>query len=66
MEQFIAAFIADGPRLLAAVIVFAVCFLIARLIRARQSIALAFAFTPLVVFWLIESAARSADLATRL
>jgi hypothetical protein len=42
--------------MMASVVVFVAFFLIARLARARQGIAFAFAFTPLLVIFAIETA----------
>ena len=50
-------FTGENAALMASVVAFVAFFLIARLARARQSIALAFAFTPLLVFFAIEVAA---------
>ena len=43
--------------MMASVIAFVSFFLIARLARARQGVAFAFAFTPLLQFFAIEAAA---------
>lgn len=50
-------FSGENAALMASVVAFVAFFLIARLARARQSVALAFAFTPLLVFFAIEVAA---------
>jgi len=49
----------NGPvaPVMASVIAFVSFFLIARLATARQGVAFAFAFTPLLVFFVIEAAA---------
>lgn len=48
----------DGPvaPIMASVVAFVSFFLIARVARARQGVALAFAFTPLLMFFAIEAA----------
>jgi hypothetical protein len=46
-----------APRLLASVVAFVAFFLIARVARARQPVAFAFAFVPLLVFHLVSAAA---------
>ena len=45
----------NGP-VMASVVAFVAFFLIGRLMRARQGIALAFAFTPLLAFFAIQAA----------
>lgn len=47
----------SNAALMASVVAFVAFFLIARLANARQGIAFAFAFTPLLVFFAIETAA---------
>jgi hypothetical protein len=47
----------NAPMVFAILITFAVFFLIARLVKARQSVALAFAFTPMLLFWTLASIA---------
>lgn len=42
--------------LMASVVAFVAFFLIARLANARQGVAFAFAFTPLLAFFVIEAA----------
>ncbi len=51
----------NGPyaTMMSSVVAFVAFFLIARLMRARQGIALAFAFTPLLVFFALEAATAS-------
>ena len=44
---------------MASVVAFVAFFLIARLARARQGVAFAFAFTPLLVFFAVSAAAAS-------
>lgn len=48
----------DGPpaTLMSSVVAFVAFFLIARVARARQGVAFAFAFTPLLMFFAIEAA----------
>ena len=48
----------DGPTatVMSSVVAFVAFFLIARVAHARQSVAFAFAFTPLLVFFAIEAA----------
>jgi hypothetical protein len=48
----------DGPTatLMSSVVAFVAFFLIARVAHARQGVAFAFAFTPLLVFFAIEAA----------
>lgn len=43
----------EQPVILASVIAFTAFFLIARVASARQPVALAFGFTPLLAFWVI-------------
>jgi hypothetical protein len=49
----------DGPMapIMASVVAFTACFLIARLARARQGVAFAFAFAPLFVFSAVQAVA---------
>jgi hypothetical protein len=49
----------DGPMgpVMASVVAFTAFFLIARLARARQGVAFAFAFTPLFAFSAVQSVA---------
>lgn len=44
----------NAPMVFAILLSFAVFFLIARLVRARQPVALAFAFTPMLLFWTVQ------------
>jgi hypothetical protein len=46
----------NNAPVMASVVAFVAFFLIGRLMRARQGIALAFAFTPLLAFFVIEAA----------
>jgi len=57
MTALFGFFNGDNATLLASVIAFTCCFLIARLISARQGVAFAFAFAPLLVFFIVETAA---------
>ena len=43
--------------MMASVVAFVAFFLIGRIVHARQGIALAFAFTPLLIFFALETAA---------
>lgn len=47
----------DNAPVMASVVAFVAFFLIGRLMRARQGVALAFAFTPLLAFFAIQAAA---------
>jgi hypothetical protein len=49
----------DGPSatMMSSVVAFVAFFLIARVMRARQAVAFAFAFTPLLLFIAVEAAA---------
>ncbi|MEO8756911.1 MAG: hypothetical protein ABI398_04050 [Devosia sp.] len=47
----------ENAALMASVMAFVAFFLIARLARARQGVAFAFAFTPLLVFFAVQVAA---------
>ena len=51
----------DGPMasVMASVVAFTAFFLIARLARARQGVAFAFAFTPLLIFSAVQAVAAS-------
>ena len=42
--------------MMAGVVAFVACFCIARLMRARQGVAFAFAFTPLLLIFALEAA----------
>ena len=44
----------NAPMVFALLLTFTVFFLIARLISARQPVAFAFAFTPMLLYWAIE------------
>jgi hypothetical protein len=50
-------FTGDNAALMASVIAFVSFFLVGRVAHARQGVAFAFAFTPLLVFFTIEVAA---------
>jgi hypothetical protein len=49
-------FTGDNASLMASVVAFVAFFCIARLAHARQGVAFAFAFTPLLVFFAVEAA----------
>jgi hypothetical protein len=57
MSALFGFFSGDNAILMASVVAFTTFFLIGRLVRARQSVAFAFAFTPLLAFFVIEAAA---------
>jgi hypothetical protein len=44
----------NAPMVFAILISFAAFFLIARVASARQPVALAFAFTPMLLFWTVQ------------
>lgn len=44
----------NAPMVFAILITVTVFFLIARLVQARQPVALAFALTPMLLFWTIQ------------
>lgn len=46
----------NAPMTFAIVITVAVFFLIARVVEARQPVALAFAFTPMLLYWTVQQA----------
>ncbi len=46
----------NAPMVFAILITFTVFFLIARIAKARQTVAFAFAFTPMLLFWALEKA----------
>jgi hypothetical protein len=50
-------FTGDNAALMASVVAFVAFFLVGRIARARQGVAFAFAFTPLLVFFTVELAA---------
>ena len=50
MSGLFGFFTGDNATLMASVVAFVAFFLIARLARARQGVAFAFAFTPLLAF----------------
>lgn len=57
MPGLFGIFAGDNAMLMASVVAFTACFLIGRLARARQGVAFAFAFTPLLAFFAIHAAA---------
>ena len=57
MTALFGFFTGDNAVLMASVVAFTSFFLIGRLAHARQGVALAFAFTPLLLFFAIEAAA---------
>lgn len=56
MTELFTFFNGPSATLMSSVVAFVSFFLIARVMRARQSVAFAFAFTPLLVFFAIEAA----------
>ena len=54
MNPLFSFFNGSNAALMASVVAFVAFFLIARLAKARQSVAFAFAFTPLLAFFVIE------------
>ena len=56
MSALFGFFSGDNATLMASVVAFVAFFCIARVAHARQGIAFAFAFTPLLVFFAIEAA----------
>ena len=56
MSSLFGFFDGQNAPLMASVVAFVAFFCIARLVRARQMVAFAFAFTPLLVFLAIEAA----------
>lgn len=56
MNPLFGFFNGENAALMASVVAFVAFFLIARLARARQGIAFAFAFTPLLAFFAIQTA----------
>jgi hypothetical protein len=60
MTALFGFFTGDNAVLMASVVAFTSFFLIGRLAHARQGVAFAFAFTPLLVFFAIEAAALAA------
>lgn len=59
MSSLFGFFNGENAALMASVVTFTCCFLIARLARAGQGVAFAFAFTPLLAFFVVEAAAAS-------
>ncbi len=56
MNPLFGFFTGENATLMASVVAFVAFFLIARLARARQGVAFAFAFTPLLALWAIGAA----------
>jgi hypothetical protein len=56
MNPIFGFFNGDNAPLMASVVAFVACFLIARLFKARQGVAFAFAFAPLLIFFAVEAA----------
>ena len=56
MTALFSFFNGQNAPLMASVVAFVAFFCIARLVRARQGVAFAFAFTPLLVFLVVEAA----------
>ena len=56
MPALFGFFTGDNATLMASVVAFTAFFLIARLARARQGVAFAFAFTPLLAFFALQAA----------
>lgn len=59
MELITGLFDENNARLMASVVAFVAFFLIARIVRARQPVALAFGLTPLLMFSAVHTAAAS-------
>ena len=57
MAALFGFFTGDNAVLMASVVAFTTFFLIGRVASARQGVAFAFAFTPLLAFFVIETAA---------
>lgn len=57
MTALFGFFDGDNAPLMASVVAFVSFFLIGRVAHARQGVAFAFAFTPLLVFFAVEAAA---------
>ncbi|RYE08231.1 MAG: hypothetical protein EOP22_14290 [Hyphomicrobiales bacterium] len=60
MNPLFSFFNGENAALMASVVAFVAFFLIARVARARQGVAFAFAFTPLLAFFAIQVAASAA------
>jgi hypothetical protein len=56
MHQALAVLQTEAAMLFAATILFVVFFLVARVVRARQLVALAFATMPLLIVWAMQGA----------
>jgi hypothetical protein len=59
--QALGIYQAEAAGLFAATLILVVFFLIARLARARQPVALAFAMMPLLVTWAVQGIAATGD-----
>jgi hypothetical protein len=59
MHAILSALLGNSSALVATTVTFVAFFLIARIIRARPGVALAFAFTPLLLFWMLEASTGS-------
>ncbi|MBI4922399.1 MAG: hypothetical protein HY834_11665 [Devosia nanyangense] len=57
MTALFGFFNGEHAPVMASVVAFTAFFLIGRLMSARQGVAFAFAFTPLLLFFVVESAA---------
>jgi hypothetical protein len=57
MNPIFGFFNGGNATLMASVVAFVAFFLIARLVRARQGVAFAFAFTPLLLLFALETVA---------
>jgi hypothetical protein len=57
MNPIFGFFNGENAALMASVVAFVAFFLIARIARARQGVAFAFAFTPLLAFFAIQAVA---------
>lgn len=56
MSELFTFFNGPSANTMSSVVAFVAFFLIARVAHARQGVALAFAFTPLLVFFAVEAA----------
>jgi hypothetical protein len=56
MSAFLQIFSGENAAMMASVVAFVSFFLIGRIAHARQGVAFAFAFTPLLAFFVIEAA----------
>jgi hypothetical protein len=57
MQQAFQSLQSEAAMLFAATIIFVVFFLVARIVKARQLVALAFAMIPLLLVWAAQGAA---------